>query len=358
MPYVATGQFNAYVPKATGQVIAHARDPKKYKINKYTQLVKTENAIGVYYHIHPDDFVRFTRREKAVWEDGQKRPEVTGQRVRHKTVEFQCIRYDYDFQIGWETIQRADFNVLMANTRSAENECMIDWTTEVISLCETASNWEGNTANAVDLRGGAQWDQGTPEDPVLKKALGEIAERINLLTNGIVGDYENVEDVGLNLVINPHAALRLAATPEIHAIYKESLYADALVQKGAANPNGVWQLPAKLYGFTVVVEHAVRVSELVQADGDLASITGSPAPRRYVKSFDSAVITSQVGGIDGNIGAPNYSTVQRYHKGSEMKVQVFDEEKHEYTDGHVVRHGVTKLASPVSGFLVTNILAA
>ncbi len=88
----------------------------------------------------------------------------------------------------------------------------------------------------------------------------------------------------------------------------------------------------------------------------LAATTGSPAPRRFIKSFNSAAIVSRPGGVDGEIGAPNYSTLQRYYTGSEMKVQVFDEAKHEYTDGHVVRDGVSKLAAPATGFLVTNIL--
>lgn len=352
-----TGQFNSYVAKATGQVIAQARDPKKYKLNKYTQLVKTDDELFLYYYIHPDDFVRHYNDKASVWEDGQKRPEKTGQRVRHKTREGQAIRRDYDFQIGWRTLKRADYNVLLSNTRSAENECMIAWTQECISLLETAGNWSGNTANAVDLAGGAQWDQGTPEDPVIKKTLLDLAERITLATNGIVGDYENPDDVGLILLLSPHAARRMATTPELHAIYKESTYTERLVAKAGVNPNAVWGLPEMLYGYKVIVENAVRVSESPQDDDTIAATTGSPAPRRFIKSFDSAVVLSQEK-VDGNIGAPNYSTVQRYYVDREMSVEIFDEAKHEYTDGHVVRHGTTHVTAPATGFLVTNILNA
>lgn len=351
-----TGQFNSYVPKATGQVIAQARNPKKYKVNKWTQLVKADDELFVYYFIHPDDFVRHYNDNASVWEDGQKRPERSGQRVRHKTREGQAIRRDYDFQIGWRTLKRADYNVLLANTRSAENECMIAWTQEAITLVETASNWSGNTTDAVNLAGAAQWDQGTPEDPVIKKTLLELAERITLGTNGVVGDYENPDDVGLILLLSPQAARRMATTPEIHAIYKESTYTEKLVSRAGVNPNAVWGLPEMLYGYKVVVENAVRVSESPQDDDTLASTSGgASAPRRFVKSFDSAVILSQEG-VDGEIGAPNYSTVQRYFVEKEIAVEIFDDSKHQYTDGHVVRHGTTHLAAPATGFLVTDIL--
>ncbi len=370
MAFRYAGQFNGYVAKATGQIINYARNPKKYKLNKYSQLLETKDPLFIYYKIQPDDQVRLVTNKDAIWQDGAKRPEVTGNRIRHDVVEGQCIRYDYDFQIGWLTLQSADYNVLLANTNSAENQCMIDWTQEIITLGQTASGWAGNTAQAVDLTGGAQWDAGTPENPVVKKSLGQIASKITLNTNGLAADYENTDDVGLILLLNPDAALKMAASPEIHAIYKESLYSDALVTKGSPNPNGVWQLPAKLYGYTVVVENAVQVNKRPAPDnggtnqpsGDLAPI-GDPGTqtgvRGFIKNKTTAIICSRPGGLDGAMGAPNYSTFQRYWTGKgEMAVQVFDEAKHEYTDGHVVRHGVTILAAPASGFLVTSILAA
>ena len=357
MPFVSTGAFNGYIAKATGQLIAYARDPKRYKVAKYTQLVPADAELFLYYEIHPDDFVRHHNDYGSVWQDGAKRPEKTGQRIRHRTREGQTIRHDYDFQIGWKTLKRADYNVLLANTRAAENECMIAWTTEVLDIAETASNWSGNTADAADLAGGAMFDQGTPENPVIKKTLGELAERITLNTNGVAGDFENADDVGLLLVVSPHQARRMGSCPEIHAIYKESLHAKALVGQQAVNPNAVFQLPEYLYGWKVIVETAVRVSERPQADADLASTSGSPAPRRFCKNNTSIIVCSRPGGVTGEIGAPNYSTLQRYHVGGEMELKVFDEAKHEYTDGHVVRESVTKLAAPATGFLITNAFA-
>lgn len=368
MAFRYAGQFNGYVAKATGQIISFGRNIKRYKLNKYTQLVKTNDPLFIYYKIQPDDQVRLVTNKDAVWMDGAKRPEVTGNRIRHDVVEGQCIRYDYDFQIGWLTLQSADYNVLLANTNSAQNQCMIDWTKECIDLAQTVANWGANTALASDLAGGAQWDAGTPENPVIKKTLGQIAERITLATNGMAADYENVDDVGLIVVLSPRAARRMASTPEIHAIYKESMYADALVSKMAPNPNAVWQLPPMLYGFRIVVENAVQVNKRPAPDNagtnqptdDLAPL-GEPSTdtgvRGFIKDSRSAIICSRPGGLDGELGAQNFSTLQRYWTGKgEMAVQVFDEAKHEYTDGHVVRHGTTKLAAPASGFLVQNIL--
>ena len=118
MGFNYTGQFNSYVAKASGQLVAYARDPRRYKLPKYTQLVPVETELFLYYEIHPDDFVRQVLDDESIWRDGAKRPEVTGQRIRHKTREVQAVRRDYDFQIGWKTLARADYNVLLANTRA------------------------------------------------------------------------------------------------------------------------------------------------------------------------------------------------------------------------------------------------
>lgn len=354
--YNFTGQFNSYIAKANGQVIANARDPKKYRVNKYTRAIKVEEALFVYYYIHPDDFVRTPATKSSVWYDGQERPEISGQRIRHKTREGQCIRYFEDFQIGWETLKRADYNVLLGNTRAVENKVMIDWTNEVITLGEDPTQWSGNTADASDLAGGAPWDTGTPEHPTIKMSLLEIAERITLNTNGIAGDFENEDDVKLKIVLGVGAARKMATTPEIHAVYKESTFAERLVGKLAANPNAIYGLPKMLYGFEVVVETAIQVTENPQLDGDLALTTGSPAPRRFCKDSNSAIIVSNNGSVDGEIGAPNYETFQRFYKDQEILLETEDQSWHKRTRGGATRHGTTHLVAPATGFLVTNIL--
>ncbi len=351
------GPYSGYIAKATGQVIAYARDPKKYRINRYTQLLKSDTELGVYYEIHPDNFVRQTGRKRRVWFDGERRPESTGNRIRHRPVEFRTIRYDYDFQIGERTAKTASYDLLMANTRSAENECMIDWTDEVVELAETAANWLGNTADAVDMAGGAKWDTGTAENPVIKMTLLDIAERITLGTNGLAADFENADDVGLILLLAPQAARRMAVVPEIHAIYKESLYAEKMTSQSSANPNAVWGLPAMLYGYKVVIENAVKVTENEQDDNTLAPTTGgASAIRRFCKSPYSAVVCSRPGGLEGTMGAPSYSTFQRYYNTSELELEIFYDGKHRYSDGHVSRDGYTVLAAPAAGWLVTSIL--
>jgi hypothetical protein len=112
-----------------------------------------------------------------------------------------------------------------------------------------------------------------------------------------------------------------------------------------------------LYGYTVIVENAVRVSERPQADGTYATSTGSSPARAFVKDPYSAAVLSRPGGVNGQIGAPSYSTIQRYYNQYELTVRTFDDAKHEYTDGHVNRDSFTVLAAPATGFLVTNILA-
>ena len=61
------------------------------------------------------------------------------------------------------------------------------------------------------------------------------------------------------MTINPKVARELAASPEIHEYIKGSYWAKDEIEKGA-HPNGKYGLPSSIYGFSVIVENAVRVT--------------------------------------------------------------------------------------------------
>jgi hypothetical protein len=365
MAFVAPGSFNAYVAQATGQVISYIRDPAKYRVMQYTQLVHTAKDIGVYYKIHPDDSARLVNDEARVWADGARRPYQDDDSLRFDTVEFQTTRRDFNANLGWKTIEQADLKVLVGHTAKIRNEAQISRTQRVITLGETTGNWAGNTATAITLNVGAgYWDTAaSDEDSVnylaIKKTLDEVARRIHLGTNGVVGDFnEDGDDNGLMLILSPGAALKISQSAEIHNYLRESVYSLPQITGGKRGQNAIWGLPSFLYGWKVVVENAVRVSELQKADGTAASSTsGSPPPRRFVKSDDSVICCTRPGGLDGQYGAPNYSTFQLYYTGKEMQVETIDEPKDRLTEVHVVTDDKAVLAAPASGFLVTDILS-
>lgn len=358
------GSFNSFVPRVTGQVISFVRDPKKYRINQYVQLVRSEASIGVYYKIHVDDGMRLEAPDEHVWHDGAMRPRWKHEGIRHDLVEFQTVRKDYGFTIGWKALKQADYQILFGYTAKARNQAMMDRTQEAITLLETTSNWGGHYATADALNGGAgQWDlasgdKSSPNYLAIKKTLDAALERVHLDTNGAVADYEEGDEPPFLLIISPRLALKMAQTSEIHDYLAQSPFALGQVKGRVKGQNARWGLPEELYGVCkIVVENAVRVSERPKADGSNAAITGSPAPRRFIKSNDSAILLCRPGSLDGQYGAPSFSTAQIYYYDKEMEVETFDENRDRLTDGHVTQDIKAVLTAPASGFLIQDCLS-
>lgn len=362
MAFPHFGGYNSFVPAATGQIIGYMRNPKRYRVNNYVQLIPTQKTVFVWYKLHPDDMgQRVLTDAEWVWTDGAKRPENHANKMRFDTVEAQCIRRNYDFVLGWETLEQADVNVLVAHTSMAQNQCMTNYTKRIIALLENSANWEGNTAAANDLNDGhGYWDLASsdPTSPnylAIKKSLDAAASRILLSTNNAV-DWEKEAP---KLLISPELALKISETDEIHNYIRESPYSIDQIKGRKAGQNARWGLPDSLYGFDLEIEASTVVTERPQTDGGLASTTsGSPAPRRYIKSSDSAVILSRDGGIDGVAGAPNFSTVQAYYYKSEIQLEVQDVSWDRRTLGSCVEHKAEVLAAPASGFLISDVLSA
>lgn len=359
------GSFNSFVPRVTGQVISFVRDPKKYRVNQYTQLVKSDNSVGVYYKIHADDGMRLESIDEHTWHDGALRPRWKNEGVRHETVEFQTVRQDFGFTIGWKTLKQADYNILFGYTAKARNQAMMARTQEVITLLETTSNWGTHYATADALNGGAgSWDTASsdktsPNYLAIKKTLDAALERVHLDTNGAVADYEEGDEPPFLLILSPRAALKMSQTSEIHDYLAQSPFALGQVKGRVKGQNARWGLPEELYGVCkVVVENAVRVSERPKASAAEAAVTGSPAPRRFIKSNDSAILMCRPGSLDGQYGAPSFSTAQIYYYDKEMTVEAFDETRDRLTDGHVTQDVKAVLAAPASGFLITDLLSA
>jgi len=355
--------FNAFVAKATGQVISYIRDPKRYRLVDYVQMVRSPAPVGVYYKLDVDQPVRVESVDEDAWADGAMRPRNTHNQMRHDLVEFQCVRRNRGFEIGWQAIETADYKVLVAHSAMAQNQLMVARTQRVITLLETAGTWPGMTDTANNLNGGAgQWDLGS-DDPTdanylsIKKTLDAVAERIHLKTNGMVGDPEG--DTKLCLIISPRAALKMSQSAEIHDYLKQSPFAMAQVKGAVPGQNAKWGLPDHLYGdWKIVVENAVRVSERPKASGAEASITaGSPIPKRFVKGNDTAIVVSRPGGLDGQYGSPSFSTVQIYYYEKEMDIETRDLPWDRLTEGAVSENVKEVVPAPQAGFLITDILS-
>jgi len=357
-----TSQFNAYIPEATGQVIAFIRDPKTYRYNEYTQLVKAPTEVGVYMKLEVDNFQRFVTNDEDAWPDGARAPENKWNQVKHDWVEFQCIRRMDATTIGWLVQQQAAYKVLLANTKGIQNQHMAKRTQRLITMAENTANWGNNTDTANNLNGGAGfWDKAT-NDPgdvhflAIKKTLDQVAQIVQLNTNGVVNF--NDPDSPLILVLAPGAARKMSQTSEIHS-YLQGSAGDAYRRLTGTEAEMIenYGLPKYLYGWKIVVEDAVRVGERPKASGVEASTTGSPAARRFIKSEDSAIVCVRPGKLDGTYGTTNYSTMQLFYHGSEIELETLPDNRNRLDELRVISSVTERLAAPASGYLIQDIIS-
>lgn len=340
---------NVFLPEATGMAVAFVRDPQRFKVNQYIQLVKAEKPVVYYAYLDPDEPVRVVNDNVFDWPDGQPRPRPYDNWAAFRWAQVRTMRRNYGYTLGEQIVEaasgwnpRAFFNAVVLS------KAMTFVTKRVISMLETASNWGNNTATVAVLTGtgGATWAN-TSNDPAnanylnIKKSLTEAVRRISLATNGVVQWNDLV------LVISPGLALRIANTPEIHDYVKSSPFALQQIRGDEPNQNQQWGLPATLYGLKLVVEDAVITTQK-------RASTMADATKTFVKSDSSAIICSRIGGLDGNYGSPSFSTVQRYFYKYEMSVETFYEAKDKLYEVHVVDQFREVLVAPQAGFLITN----
>lgn len=346
----AASAYNGFLPSATGQVISHIRDVKKFKVSKYAQYIESPATIGVYYRVDRNFPVRVVTDADFVWADGADRPVQHWNQTRWELVEFAVKRRNYGFTVGHMAIdsaKRGGLDIVGVESGATASQAMVNRTNRVITLLETTSNWGSNTKTANELNEGAgNWlnasdDPTSPNYNAIKKTLLGAALEINVKTNGAV-----TPDM-MNLVISPELASGMANTPEVHNYLKFGPFSKAQLEEN--NANALWGLPPSLYGFELIVEDAVRVSSRPGAS-DTYTTDGT---RAYVKSPDSALLVSRVGGIDGIYGSKNFSTVQLYWYEYEMAVEVFDDPENKRLNGNVVDCFAEILAAPESGYLIT-----
>lgn len=347
------GAFNGYLPQATGLVVAFVRKESEFPLNRWVQYVPTPVKNAAYVIIENDQQVRVYDDATMAWEDGASRKQM-GQdnKVGFKYEPFRTQRRNRSWTLGWESIdQTKDFKLKPIHMDSAISQMMTNRTQRCVTLIETTSNWGNNVKPANTLNNGAgKWSEGSddPDNPkflAIFKTLMAASQTIHLYSNG------KIKPTDLRVLVSPGAAIKIGQTAEINNYVRESPYAREVLAQGLDPQFQRWGLPAQYRGFEFVVEDTMRVSEQRKADG-----TQATANRNYIKSDTSAAIVARIGGIDGEYGTQNYSTVQLFHYGPLLQVEAFDDAEDHLIRGHVSEDTKEVLVTNLGGMLVTGIL--
>lgn len=361
---MATQRFlsatNTHLPIPTGVVVGYVQDPKEFKYNDYVQRVESPGTTGTYYVLNRDHPVNVITEADYAWTPGSRAPQAHTNTGRFTLQEFMLDRVAPTFEIDETAVDMAR-RYGKWDPIEYESKVMAMWAAIVRTMrvwmgspqspnglaLDTPATWGSNTATAASLSGvvGGTWKNSQPELPVIQTSLFEAARRINIGTQG------RVKPSDLTLVINPTAAIQIAASAEIKDFVKQQASSPEILKSGWDNPNQLWGLPATLYGFKLCVEDAARVSSK-PTEPDAA---GS---RTYVKADNSAALLARPGGISAPYGAKSFSTVQLYWYKYDMSVEMHQPDNgwHKMHEGRVVDFRTIISPAIESGYLIQNIL--
>lgn len=344
------GPNNGYIPSATGQVVAFIRQPDKFKMNNYVQLISHTEPVGEYAVLGRDEAVRVVTDKEYSWEDAADMPSGDAYKSRFDTKEFSCKRRAYPWRVGKVTEDTATlWKPKITQMGEAISQAMTNRTWQIIQIIETAANWGAFTNNANALNGGrGKWstasdDPNSPNYNAIGETFLAVAQNINLYTNSVV----QIQDI--ICVVSPGLARAMAMSPEMRNYLRESRFAQEQ-QTGMPNINQLWGLPPTYMGIKIVVEDAARVSERPKVSGVEATTN-----RNYIKSDSSAVFCSRPGGLDGEYGTKSFSTIQVFYYKDLLRVKQEYDSWNEYMKGAVVEYFVPKIAAAPAGYLVTGV---
>lgn len=357
------GPFNGLVPESSEHAVGFIKDPKKFPHVLYTQFVPAPALLFKFWVFDPDEPTRVENLDERAWPYGDFAPTNPGEGLRGEFVAGRIQRYSFPYTLdddtreGWQSQNGMDLQKLM--DRIQMNKAAVHRTARILGAMQAAT-WS-NTATVAALTGtSAYWDQssGTETDPttgtinpsfqIIKKTLDRVMRRVDLSTNGAIGDRDWL------FVIPPKVAIAVAESGELVNAVKQSVYANQLVNPETSWRNRKWNLPDEYGGFTWVVEDTVRTTTRRVAAGTPAVIG---TDKDYVLTDDTCYAVSRPGGVDGGYGERSFATVQLYTKGGEAQIEAFSEPKHRLIDCRVVLEDCPVVPTTLGAFKLTGVLS-
>jgi hypothetical protein len=333
---------NVYIPtfsaEASGAlIVSYARDPKRFAVNRYTQVTKVEKQTGKYIRLNPYDQSRMltTDGSDAVWADGADRP--INSDVQFEYPLYQTYRRSLGFHVGDLAATQAAWDIVAAKAQVVASRMMTIQTSVAIQAA-LASNVLP-TATATALSGG-KWDAGYNADGAanttnyFRLGVQDVLAAITLATNAVVDAQD------LCVVMNPNTAKALAASNEVTDTVKQSPFA---VESLKNDKNfSLWGLPSSLFGVgEVIVETTVYTS---------TNPGSNSQTQTFVMPDGDILFLARPGAIEGSMGS--YSTLHGYFV-EEMTVETWNDPINRREIGSVTSDFTYVVAAPASGYLVT-----
>ena len=352
---------NTYIPSfdATGQlVVSFSRNPKDFALNKYITITPVKKSSGYYLKLNAEQAgrVAYSDLKDHVWHDGNDAPHGEWNNEKFEWLNFNTQRYVFPFRLGYKAVDQADWKIVASYSAINAQQAM---TARVVKVWDKLQSAVGTGINDIATQnctaagnaftgGAALTDgdsgdiaQGTSKGPVFKKALNAVARKINKDTLGACGPKE------MCMIINPTVADALSRSKELHTYLKESPVALAQIRGDSESINGKYGLPDKLYGYDIIVEDVVRVSNK----------KGATRATDYVLGDNEAWILARPGDLVGFEGSPSFSTVHLFAY-EEMTVEQKDDPDNRRINARIVEDYGVEIVAPITAFRFNKVVTA
>lgn len=336
------GGANTYVPSheaSNSLVVDFSRNPEKFPIAKYAQIVPVDKQVGYYLEMTVEEAGRVLDSEGANynWPDGAEAPRGNDGTESFDFKPFITQRKAYPYNVGWLASEQAGWDVLAQNGRIYAQKAMTVRTMRTVTVATTTGNYASSHTSAV-----ASIPSVTGKHDISTTARADIKRSLDYAADVIRRDTLSVVEPGdLIFVCSPGYARKISVCQEILDFIKGSPAAKEYLS-GQLGPNAQYGLPGVLYGYKVVIEDTVRVT----------SKKGATKATSYVLDDAKPFMCSRPGGLEGVYGSPSFSSLTLFAK-EEMTVEQKSDPDNRRTKGRVVDDVSPVMTAPVSAFLFT-----
>jgi hypothetical protein len=337
------GASNTYVPVALAGdklTVDFARDPKRFKVARYSQVVPVDRDTGYYLFLSPDDAGRilYSDLREFVWYDGADAPRRNDSAREFEFRPYRTQRYAYEFTLGWKAVQQASWDIVAKHAQAAAQRAMTARTQAAANvLFDSTRHDSGHVINVSSTYGGT-W---ATSDLTSRRILKSLNDAADIILNDTLGAVTKDD---LVLVMGTGVARAIAQAPEILEMLRTQAGWDFL--RGATERTNVsYGVPEVLYGYPVVIDETRKV----------VSRKGGTRVVESVFPNNQAVLLARPGGMEGSAGVVNFAALVFFMK-EEMTVETKEDPDNRRTLGRVVEDFDCQLVAPAAAVLFTNVV--
>ena len=345
MPAQFPGGTNTFAPnhRASGAMVVNfSRNPDKFALPRYTQIVPVKQDVGYYLEMTVEQAGRLTVADLAdiEWPDGADAPTGVDGTESFNFKSYYCKRYAPAFVLGDRAVDQADWKIVETHSAIQAQRMMTARTQLAIAQLTTTGNYAASHTSAVASISGntGTWAASTSARSDIKRSIYHACETILDSTLAVV------EPADLQLVVSSGCAKAIALSQEIVEYLKGSPFALAQVRGEVPNKNILYGLPEQLYGVNLVIETTRKVTSRKGA---------ANTARSAVLADATPFMCSRPKGLVGQDGSPSFATCSIFAS-EEMTVETKRDPDARRTLGRVVDIIGVVLTAPSSGFLFTS----